>query len=236
MKDRLPAHVAVIMDGNGRWAAMRGLPRVEGHRRGAERAKEVITASVEMGLGTLTLYTFSVENWQRPEDEVSLLMKLLEAYLRREASGLVRNGVRFRAIGQTWKLPGGVRALIRDLEEKTAQNTGLTLVAALSYGGRDEIVRAVRKALAAGVEPGGFTEEALEGHLDTAGLPEPDLIIRTSGEMRLSNFLLWQSAYSELYFTSTLWPDFSKDEFLRALHDYRMRERRFGAVHAKETG
>jgi len=230
--DKLPRHVAVIMDGNGRWANMRGLPRVEGHRRGAERAKEIITASRKLGIGFLTLYTFSMENWQRPPDEVSTLMRLLEMYLRREFEDMVKNGIVYRAIGELWKLPGNIQSLIKDIEERTSQNKGMTLVTALSYGGRDELLRAVKKALHAGLDPEGLTEESFSGLLDTAGLPPPDLIIRTSGERRLSNFLLWQSAYSEFYFTETLWPDFTEKELMRALEDYGARERRFGAVSA----
>ncbi len=230
---KLPQHVAVILDGNGRWANMRGLPRVEGHRRGAERAKEIITASRKLGIGFLTLYTFSMENWQRPPDEVSTLMRLLEMYLRREFEDMVKNGIVYRAIGELWKLPGNIQSLIKDIEERTSKNKGMTLVTALSYGGRDEIIRAVKKAVHAGLNPEELTEESFSGLLDTAGLPPPDLIIRTSGERRLSNFLLWQSAYSEFYFTETLWPDFTEKEFMRALEDYGARERRFGAVSAE---
>ena len=220
------------MDGNGRWAKTRGLPRFEGHRRGAERAKEIIKAADRLGIRCLTLYAFSMENWQRPEDEVSMLMKLLELYLRRELNGLIKDNVIFRAIGDGWKLPTNIQALLKETEEKTATNTGMTLITALSYGGRDEILRAVRKALCAGMRPEDINEKSFSSLLDTAGTPPPDLIIRTSGERRLSNFLLWQSAYSELYFTDTLWPDFKEEEFIQALLDYQRRERRFGAVDA----
>jgi undecaprenyl diphosphate synthase len=229
-QENMPAHVGVIMDGNGRWALARGLPRVEGHRRGAERAMEIIRAASEIGIQTLTLYTFSLENWQRPESEVSLLMKLLVTYLKKEVRELVRGGIRFRTIGETWKLPQGIQSLLRDAEQKTSANTGMTLVSALSYGGRDEILRAVKKAVASGLPAEDITEEYFSSLLDTAGLPQPDLIIRTSGEKRISNFLLWQSAYSELYFTDVLWPDFTREELTNAVLDYRMRERRFGSV------
>jgi len=218
------------MDGNGRWAEARGLPRVEGHRRGAERAREIITAAKEAGVKVLTLYTFSSENWQRPENEVSLLMKLLERYLKKEFTELERGNIRFQAAGEIWRLPEGIQNLIRKTEDATANNSGMTLVAALSYGGRDEIVRAVRKALALGLKPEELTEERFNSLLDTAGLPPADLIIRTSGELRLSNFLIWQSAYAELYFTDTLWPDFNKGELMKAIIDYQKRDRRFGAV------
>lgn len=232
MSAKLPVHVGIIMDGNGRWARMRGFPRAEGHRRGAERAKEIIRESNELGIGYLTLYAFSAENWRRPADEVSMLMKLLEIYLRREIEELIGLNVRFRAVGETWRLPEGIQALIKDAEERSSGNTAMTLVAALSYGGRSEILRAVKKAVYSGMDPEELTEETFSALLDTADIPPPDLIIRTSGEIRMSNFLLWQSAYSELYFTNTLWPDFTKEEFRAAIEDYGMRERRFGKVTA----
>jgi undecaprenyl diphosphate synthase len=229
-KINVPTHIGIIMDGNGRWAEARGLPRIEGHRRGAERARDIISAAKEIGTEVLTLYTFSSENWQRPESEVSLLMKLLERYLKKEFAELVRGNIRFHAAGETWRLPTGIQDLIRETEKATVNNTSMTLVAALSYGGRDEIVRAVRKALAMGLKPEELTEERFDGLLDTAGLPPADLIIRTSGELRLSNFLTWQSAYAELYFTDTLWPDFTRDELIKAIDDFQRRDRRFGAV------
>lgn len=234
-QDKIPSHVGLIMDGNGRWAKTRGLPRVEGHRRGVERVREIIDACLELEIKALTLYTFSLENWQRPQQEVGLLMQLLEYYLKAETSSMARKGIRFKAIGETWRLPGAIQKLISEAEALTANNSTMTLVAALSYGGRDEIVRAVKKAIASGMPPESITEESLGSLMDTSGLPDPDLIIRTSGEMRLSNFLLWQSAYSELYFTNTLWPDFSKGEFMRAIDDYGMRERRFGAIPVNEN-
>jgi len=218
------------MDGNGRWAELRGLPRLEGHRRGAERAKEIIEAAGELGIKVLTLYAFSLENWQRPISEVKTLMKLLEFYLKEELTKLMEDGIVFRTIGNIKRLPEDIQTLIRDVEEKSASNNGMTLVLALSYSGRDEILRAVKKLLYAGIRPEELTEESFSSHLDTAGLPAPDLIIRTSGEMRISNFLLWQGTYSELYFTDTLWPDFTKEEFFLAIQDYQQRERRFGAI------
>jgi undecaprenyl diphosphate synthase len=221
------------MDGNGRWAEMRGLPRIEGHKRGAERAREVISAAMEVGVGTLTLYAFSLENWQRPDDEVSTLMKLLEFYLSKEFSELIRKGIVFRTIGEVWRLPASVQALLKNAEEKSSRNKGMTLVLALSYSGRNEIIRAVRKIISQGVKEEDVTEEYFASLLDTAGIPAPDLIVRSSGEKRISNFLLWQAAYAEFYFTETLWPDFTKEEFFLALHNYQMRERRFGTVQAR---
>jgi undecaprenyl diphosphate synthase len=227
---RVPRHVGIIMDGNGRWAAARGLPRVEGHRRGVERSKEVIEVAAELGIKVLTIYTFSTENWQRPSSEVTTLMRLLELYLKKEIDGLVRNGIVFRTIGDVRRLPGHIQNIIREAEERTSSNKGMILVTALSYSGRSEILRAVKKVLHAGVKPEELTEEVFSSYLDTADIPAPDLIIRTSGEMRISNFLLWQAAYSEFYFTETLWPDFTKDELLLAIQDYQRRERRFGAI------
>ncbi len=218
------------MDGNGRWAEVRGLPRIEGHRRGLERTKEVIEAAVDLGLRALTLYAFSTENWRRPLAEVTTLMKLLEIYLTKELEVLIKNDIVFRAIGEIQRLPEHIQRIIRIAEEKTSQNKGMILAIALSYSGRDEILRAAKKVLVAGVKPEELTEEVFQSYLDTAGILPPDLIIRTSGEMRISNFLLWQAAYSEFYFADTLWPDFSKDEFLLAIQDYQRRDRRFGGV------
>lgn len=227
---RLPRHVGIIMDGNGRWAELRGLSRVEGHKRGVERTREIIEAAGELGIKVLTLYAFSIENWQRPESEVMTLMKLIEYHLKKELPELMAKDVVFRTIGDISMLPHDLQALLRGVEEKTALNKGMTLVAALSYSGRNEILRAVKKVLQMSIKPEDVTEEVLNACLDTTGLPPPDLIIRTSGEMRISNFLIWQGAYSELYFTDTLWPDFTKDEFLIAIREYQQRERRFGAV------
>jgi undecaprenyl diphosphate synthase len=233
LSGRIPAHVAIIMDGNGRWAEMRGLPRIEGHKRGAERTREVIEAAREVGVGTLTLYAFSLENWQRPDDEVSMLMKLLEFYLKKEFSELIKGGIVFRTIGEVWRLPENIQKLLKDAEERSLHNTGLNLVLALSYSGRNEIIRALQKALSMGTKPEEVSEAYFDSLLDTAGLPAPDLIIRTSGEKRISNFLLWQAAYAEFHFTDTLWPDFTREEFSLALHDYQMRERRFGTVNTR---
>jgi undecaprenyl diphosphate synthase len=233
LSGRIPKHVGIIMDGNGRWAESRGIPRVEGHRRGVERSKEVIEVAVELGLKALTLYTFSTENWRRPSAEVTTLMKLLEIYLKNELEKLRKNGVVFKPIGDIARLPDFIQAILKEAEEKTADNKGMVLTTALSYSGRNEILRAVKKVIASGMKPEDLTEEVFESYLDTAGHLPPDLIIRTSGEMRISNFLLWQSAYSEFYFTDTLWPDFNKDEFLLAIQDYKRRDRRFGSVTAR---
>jgi undecaprenyl diphosphate synthase len=230
LSGRIPAHVGIIMDGNGRWAELRGLPRIEGHRRGAERSKEIIDVAIELGIKCVTLYAFSTENWQRPQTEVTTLMKILELYLRNEFAGLIRKNVVFRAIGEIWRLPENIQELIRKTEEQSAGNSGLNLVAALSYSGRSEIIRAVKKIVDDRLKPEEITENLFSSRLDTAGLPHPDLIIRTSGERRLSNFLLWQSAYAELYFCDTLWPDFDREEFLLAIQDFQNRERRFGKI------
>ncbi len=230
---RVPAHIGIIMDGNGRWAELRGLPRIEGHRRGAERAKEVAEVAIELGVKCLTLYAFSTENWKRPASEISTLMKILELYLRNELSGLMKKGIVFRTIGEIERLPENIQVLIEETKAKTAGNKGMTLVAALSYSGRNEMVRTMQSLVRSGVAPEAITEELFDSCLDTAGLPPPDLIIRTSGERRLSNFMLWQSAYAELYFADTLWPDFDKEEFMMAVHDYQGRERRFGSLAAR---
>jgi len=230
LSGRIPFHLGIIMDGNGRWAELRGLPRIEGHRRGAERVREVIDVSIELGIQCLTLYAFSTENWQRPKEEVSMLMRLLEIYLRNEFENLKRKNVVFRTIGETWRLPENIQSLIRETEQSTSGNKGLKLVAALSYSGRSEIIRAIKKAVNSGKDPRELNEEEFDDYLDTAGLPHPDLIIRTSGERRLSNFLLWQAAYAELYFSETLWPDFDRDEFMLAIQDFQGRERRFGRI------
>ncbi len=223
------------MDGNGRWAELRGLPRIEGHRRGVERSKEIIEVATELGLRALTIYAFSTENWRRPSAEVTTLMKLLELYLKKELEKLMKNGVVFKSIGDIPRLPDHIQAILKDAEEKTSSNKGMVLTTALSYSGRNEIMRAIRKVMVSGIKPDDLTEEVFESYLDTAGNPPPDLIIRTSGEMRISNFLLWQSAYSEFYFTDTLWPDFNKDEFLLSIQDYQRRDRRFGAVPARRN-
>lgn len=223
-------HVAIIMDGNGRWAELRGLSRIEGHREGVKRVEEIINASIELKLKALTLYAFSMENWQRPKSEVDALMDLLDFYLRNEMEKLVRNNIVFRAIGDIERLPKNIQRVLKDFESLTRKNTGLLLTGAFSYGGKEEIIEAVKRILKEGLTPEEIDKDTFENYLYTAGLPNPDLIIRTSGEMRLSNFLLWQSAYSELYFTETLWPDFGKDEFISAVTEYQRRERRFGVL------
>lgn len=226
----LPQHIAIIMDGNGRWAELRGIPRTEGHRRGSERAKEIIEVAVELGIKNLTLYAFSVENWRRPFDEIFTLMELLKNYLLAEKDKMIKKGIRFKTIGNRSMLPEDILKLIEETERETAEGRAMNLLLCLSYGGRDEIIRAVRRLLKEGIDPESIDEESFKNYLDTAGIPDPDLMIRTSGEKRLSNFLIYQSAYTELYFTETLWPDFTKEEFLEAIQDYQKRQRRFGKV------
>jgi undecaprenyl diphosphate synthase len=221
------------MDGNGRWAELRGLPRIEGHKQGVERSKEIVEVSAELGLKVLTLFAFSIENWRRPSAEVTTLMKLLEMYLKKEIEVLSKKDIVFKTIGDTQRLPEHIQEITNEAMFKTSANKGMVLNLALSYSGRNEILRAVKKILRAGIKPEELTEDVFSAYLDTAGLLPPDLIIRTSGEMRISNFLLWQGAYSEFYFTDTLWPDFTKDEFLLAIQDYQQRERRFGAISAR---
>ena len=228
--DRLPEHVAVIMDGNGRWAAQRHLPRVEGHRAGIESVREVIEGSARVGIKVLTLYAFSVENWKRPAMEVSTLMALLKRYLRLELNTLLRNNIRFRVIGRPEDLAPDIQRELADAEEKTAANTGMLFNIALNYGGRAEIVEAAKRLLAAGVRPDELDEQRFSGFLYTAGQPDPDLLIRTSGEMRVSNFLLWQIAYSEIWVTETLWPDFRRHDLLQAVLAYQKRDRRYGGI------
>jgi undecaprenyl diphosphate synthase len=228
-----PMHVAIIMDGNGRWAQARGMPRIAGHRNGAEAVRRTVTAAGELGIAYLTLFGFSSENWKRPMGEVDDLMGLLRHYLRREIAELHRNGVRLKVIGERSRLPDDIVTLITNAEALTAANTGLRLTVALSYGGRAEIVRAARDiarlASSGKLTPEVVDEDFFARHLLTAGMPDPDLVIRTSGEQRISNFLLWQTAYSELVFTDTLWPDFGKSDLEKALRDYHGRERRYGA-------
>lgn len=225
----VPAHVAIIMDGNGRWAAARGLPRVAGHREGAKAVRRVIEAAVAKGVRYLTLFAFSSENWQRPEGEVQDLTFLLKHYLRSELAELHAEGVQLKVIGERERFGESLAQELSAAEQKTANNKRLTLVLALSYGGRAEIVAAARRALAEGVKPEDLTEQSFGSLLFTAGIPDPDLVIRTSGEQRVSNFLLWQLAYAEIWFTKVLWPDFAATEFASALADYACRERRFGA-------
>ena len=233
-KTSLPQHVAIIMDGNGRWAKQRSLPRVEGHRQGAESARTIIRTSGELGIKYLTLYAFSAENWNRPKDEVDALMKYLIHYLKTETPELNKNNVRLEVIGQIYRLPENVQEPLKKSIATLSKNSGLTLVMALSYGSRIEIVDAVRriaeKARDGKLEPAAITEEVISQHLWTRNIPDPDLLIRTSGEMRVSNFLLWQISYAELVITPTLWPDFRKPQFFAALEEYAQRHRRFGGV------
>jgi undecaprenyl diphosphate synthase len=228
--ERLPQHIAVIMDGNGRWAAQRHLPRVEGHRAGIESVRDVVEGSARLGIQVLTLYAFSVENWKRPPMEVSTLMMLLKRYLRLELNTLLRNNIRFRVIGRASELAPDIRRELSAAEEKTASNTGMLFNIALNYGGRAEIVEAARRLLEGGVKPEELDEQRFAGFLYTAGQPDPDLLIRTSGEMRVSNFLLWQIAYAEIYVTETLWPDFRKLHLLEAVLAYQKRHRRYGGI------
>jgi undecaprenyl diphosphate synthase len=233
-KISLPRHVAIIMDGNGRWAKQRSLPRVEGHRQGAESARTIIRTSGELGIKYLTLYAFSAENWNRPKDEVDALMKYLIHYLKTETPELNKNNVRLEVIGQIYRLPENVQEHLKKSIQILSKNNGLTLVMALSYGSRIEIVDAVRhiseEAKQGKLEPADITEEVISQHLWTRNIPDPDLLIRTSGEMRVSNFLLWQISYAELVITPTLWPDFRKPQFFAALEEYAQRHRRFGGV------
>jgi undecaprenyl diphosphate synthase len=228
--ERLPAHVAIIMDGNGRWAAQRHLPRVEGHRSGIASVREAVETSARLGIPVLTLYAFSVENWKRPAAEVSTLMLLLKRYLRSELNTLLRNNIRFRVIGREEELARDIRAELKAAEAKTAGNTGMHFNIALNYGGRAEIVEAARRLLAAGIRPEELDEQRFAGFLYTAGQPDPDLLIRTSGEIRVSNFLLWQIAYAEIWVTDTLWPDFRKRDLLEAILAYQKRDRRYGGI------
>jgi len=230
--NNLPKHVAIIMDGNGRWAQSRGLPRIMGHKVGVESVQEIVRTARELGIGSLTLYAFSTENWKRPRFEVQALMGLLKSYLESELATMVKNNVSLRCIGQKEKLPPEVRKILDYVIKQTASNNGLILNLALSYGGRGEIVRAAQKiahqCARGAFEASDITEELFAKHLYTAGQPDPDLLIRTGGESRLSNFLLWQVSYAEIYISEVLWPDFRKDDFLKAIHDFQLRQRRFG--------
>ncbi|BBK37336.1 isoprenyl transferase [Allostella sp. ATCC 35155] len=230
----VPRHVAIIMDGNGRWARARGLPRAAGHRQGAEAVKRTVRAAGDLGIRYLTLFGFSSENWKRPETEVADLMGLLRHYLRAEIAELHANGVRLRIIGERTRLARDIRVLIENAEETTRANDGLHLTVALSYGGRQEIVSAVRRLVAevqAGrTSPEEIDEAVISSRLDTRDLPDPDLLIRTSGEQRISNFMLWQCAYTEFHFTPTLWPEFGEPQLSEAVRDFCSRDRRFGAV------
>ncbi len=230
----IPVHVAIIMDGNGRWAKKQGLPRIVGHKRGVRIVKEIVETANDIGLRVLTLYAFSTENWKRPAIEVKVLMVLLRNFLKDELANLVKNNVRFSAIGQIERLPREVQEIVMLATKATSANAGLRLNVALSYGGRSEIVRAAqllaKKCLSRELRIDDITEESFGAHLYTAGLPDPDLLIRTGGEHRLSNFLLWQLSYAELYVTEIQWPDFHRENFLGVLLEFQRRERRFGRI------
>jgi len=224
----LPKHIAIIMDGNGRWALRRALPRVAGHKKGVDAVRRVTEQCRTLGVPVLTLYAFSDENWGRPKEEVGFLMSMLSHYLKGEIASLRSNGIRFRTIGRIERLPATAQTWIKKVTAATAENSGMVLNVALSYGGRGEILEAISRLLASNTVASSITEELFSSSLDTAGLPDPDLIIRTSGEKRISNFLLWQAAYAELYFTDTLWPDFKEKDLVDAILDYQGRQRRFG--------
>jgi len=228
--ERLPQHVAIIMDGNGRWASQRHLPRVEGHRAGIEAVRDTVECAARLGIKVLTLYAFSVENWKRPKSEVSTLMLLLKRYLRSELSTLLRNDIRFGVIGRSEELAPDIQAELREAIARTASNRGMLFNIALNYGGRAEIVDAARRAIESGVRPENLDETRFASFLYTAGQPDPDLMIRTSGEMRVSNYLLWQIAYAEIYVTDTLWPDFRRRHLIDAVLAYQKRERRYGGI------
>ena len=229
---QLPEHVAIIMDGNGRWAERKGLNRIRGHRKGADTVRKIVTFSRETGIRWLTLYAFSEENWKRPSSEVQGLMTLLNRFLKKELKEMQKNGIQLRTIGRTSRLPKSTRQILFDTIEKTSSNSDMTLTLALSYGGRQEILDAVLKIVSQiqenRISASDITEKLVSDSLYTSGMPDPDLLIRTSGEYRISNFLLWQISYSEIYITPTLWPDFGENEYEKALRDYQKRDRRFG--------
>ena len=231
---KLPKHVAIIMDGNGRWAKQRAMNRIRGHEEGAESVRTIVRATREIGIPWLTLYAFSEENWGRPRYEVEALMVLLKRFLQSELREMLDNGIRFQAIGRLHKLPNDVQDTLREIAERTASNQNMVLTLALSYGGRQEMTDAVRKIIqrveAGGIRSSDISEALISENLYSANMPDPDLLIRTSGECRVSNFLLWQIAYAEIYMTQTYWPDFRKEEYVQALIEYQKRERRFGAT------
>lgn len=229
-KPSIPAHVAIIMDGNGRWAKQRGLPRLAGHQAGTENLRRTIRSCVELGIRYLSIYAFSTENWGRPKEEVEGLLRILESVIEKELNELHREGVQLRHIGRLEKLPEALRKKVENAIELTKDNTTLTVVVAFNYGGRDEIVFAVEEMIREGIKVEDVSESLLSQHLFTAGIPDPDLIIRTSGEMRLSNFLIWQAAYSEYYVTPAYWPDFDKAELQKAIDAFCQRSRRFGCL------
>jgi len=238
--DPVPAHIAIIMDGNGRWAEERHLPRLAGHKAGVDSVRAVVECAREIGVRYLTLYAFSTENWQRPRSEVTGLMGLLRTYLEAELRTMLKNDIRLFCIGQKDRLPGDVRQVLDAVMAETESCRAMTLNLALSYGGRNEMIRAVRKmaerCVSGEIRPEDIDEELVAAHLDTAGQPDPDLLIRTGGERRLSNFLLWQVSYAELYFTETKWPDFRKEQLLEAVAEYGRRQRRFGKTGAQLDG
>jgi undecaprenyl diphosphate synthase len=231
--ERLPEHIAIIMDGNGRWAAQRHLPRVEGHRAGIDAVRDTVETAARLGIKVLTLYAFSIENWKRPAAEISTLMMLLKRYLRSELRTLLTNDIRFRVIGRMDDLADDIQDELRAAMDRTADDTGMLFNIALNYGGRAEIVDAARRAIEAGVRPEDLDEQRFASFLYTAGQPDPDLLIRTSGEMRVSNYLLWQIAYSEIYVTDTLWPDFRRRHLIEAVLAYQKRDRRYGGISAR---
>jgi len=231
--ERLPAHIAIIMDGNGRWAAQRHLPRVEGHRAGIDAVRDTVETAARLGIGVLTLYAFSIENWKRPASEISTLMMLLKRFLRSELKTLLANDIRFKVIGRMEDLSPDIQDELNIGMERTASSGGMLFNIALNYGGRTEIVDAARRAIESGIRSQDLDEERFAGFLYTAGQPDPDLLIRTSGEMRVSNYLLWQIAYAEIYVTETLWPDFRRQHLLEAVLAYQKRERRYGGINPK---
>lgn len=233
-KIKIPEHIAIIMDGNGRWAKKRKLPRIFGHKEGANSVREITETCARIGVKYLTLYAFSTENWKRPEKEINFLMGLLRDYLDKERDTLIKNNIKFKVIGNKDKLPGEIVKRITETEEITKNNSSLTLILALNYGARDEIINAVKSIIKdienKKIKKSGITENSFRNYLYTKDIPDPDLLIRTSGEMRISNFLLWQIAYSEFYVTKTLWPDFRKKELMKAIYEFNKRERRFGGI------
>lgn len=239
-KEKLPRHIAIIMDGNGRWAKKKFLNRISGHIKGVDAVREIVTACRELGIKVLTLYAFSIENWKRPKDEVIALMRLLNEYLLKEREEMVRNNIRLCAIGRVEDLPLDVQHTLRETIQKTEQCDGMILNLALSYGGRSEILHAVQGIISdvqkGKIKPEEITVQRFSQYFWTRGIPDPDLLIRTSGEFRISNFLLWQIAYTELYVTETLWPDFDRGELLKAIADYQSRERRFGLTSEQLNG
>ena len=239
-KDKLPTHIAIIMDGNGRWAKKKLLNRISGHMKGVDAVREVVTTCRELGIKILTLYAFSIENWRRPKEEVKALMGLLNDYLQKERGKMIKNNIRLSAIGRLEDLPPAVQATLQETMKMTKHCDGMTLNLALSYGGRAEILHAAKGIISdlreGKMKPEELTEQRFSQYLWTWGLPDPDLLIRTSGEFRISNFLLWQIAYTELYVTETLWPDFNREELLKAIADYQSRERRFGLTSEQLNG